>query len=102
MSAQKMTVKFRKKNNVPYSIGKLSGTQFRCGNCGKVFFTRNEIDIHLNSEKPSGNRQRAFPELNKNLDLRVIYTQDIRDLTNPKFLKLKKGEEFFNYNRIKK
>ncbi len=95
MAALKMTVKFRMKNKIPFSIENLSGTQFRCGVCGKIYFSREEIDRHLIKEKISEDAPLQFPELDKNLDVRVIYSQDIRDLTNPKFPKLKKGDKLF-------
>lgn len=93
MAALKMTVKFRLKNKIPFSIEYLSGTQFRCGVCGKIYFSRDEIDMHLLKEKLNANIKLQFPELDKNLDVRVIYTQDIRDLTNPKYPRLKKGDD---------
>jgi len=34
-----------------------------------------------------------FPELDKNLTISVIYSQDIRDLTNPKYPRLQKGDK---------
>ena len=92
MAALKITVKFRMKNKIPFSIENLSGTQFRCGVCGKVYFSREEIDRHLLNEMNVENAVLQFPELDKNLDIRVIYTQDLRDLTNPKYPKLKKGD----------
>ena len=95
MAALKMTVKFRVKNKIPFSIENLSGTQFRCGLCGKIFFSRDEIDAHLSSEKLTNYDKLQFPELDKNISVRVIYTQDIRDLTNPKYPKLKKGDKLF-------
>lgn len=93
MAALKITVKFRLKNKIPFSIEKLSGTQFRCGICGEIYFSRDEIDRHLLKEKFNENNKVQFPHLDKNLDVRVIYTQDIRDLTNPKYPRLKKGDK---------
>ncbi len=95
MSALKLTAKFRMKNQVPFSVETLSGKQFRCGVCGKVFYSREELEKHLLSEKGNSYGDLNFPELDKNIDLSVIYTQDIRDLTNPKYPKLKKGDRLF-------
>ena len=95
MAALKMTVKFRVKNKIPFSIENLSGTQFRCGVCGKIFYTRDEIDKHLLREKLDEKVVLQFPELDRNLDIRVIYTQDLRDLTNPRFPRLKRGDNIF-------
>ncbi len=90
MSALKLTAKFRTKDGVPFAIETLSGRQYRCGICGKIFFDRKELELHLKNENPNGNFN--FPELNKNISINVIYTQDVRDLTNPKHPKLYKGE----------
>jgi hypothetical protein len=95
MTALKMSVKFRIKNKIPFSIEKLSGTQFRCGVCGKIFFSREKLDNHLLDEKYNSNTDLQFPEIEKNLDIRVIYTKDIKDLTNPKYPRLKKGDKIF-------
>ncbi len=100
MAALKMTVKFRVKNKIPFSIENLSGTQFRCGVCGKIFYSRDEIDRHLLKERFDENIPLQFPELDKNLDVRVIYTQDLRDLTNSKYPKLKKGDKLLNTKGI--
>ena len=100
MTALKMKVKFRLKNKVPFSIENLSGTQFRCGVCGKIFFSRDEMDKHLMTEKFNENDELQFPELDKNLDVRVIYTQDIRDLTNPKYPKLKSGDMLLKTKKV--
>jgi hypothetical protein len=96
MAALKLTVKFRLKNKIPFTIENLSGTQFRCGICGKIYFSRDEIDKHLLKEKLNENDKLQFPELDKNLSVNVIYTQDIRDLTNPKYPKLKTGDKLFS------
>ena len=95
MAALKITVKFRLKNKIPFSIENLSGTQFRCGVCGKIYFSRDDIDRHLLKEKLNENDELQFPELNRNLDVRVIYTQDLRDLTNPRYPRLKRGDNIF-------
>lgn len=95
MAALKMTVKFRMKNKIPFSIEYLSGTQFRCGVCGKIYFTRDEMDKHLLKEKFNESLTLQFPELDKNLEVRVIYTQDLRDLTNPRYPRLKRGDNIF-------
>jgi len=92
MSAPKLTAKFREKNKVPFSIETFSGKIFRCGVCGKIYFSRDELEFHLPLEKNKNHDQLKFPELDKNLSISVIYTQDIRDLTNPKYPRLKRGD----------
>lgn len=96
MSAPKLTAKFRIKDNVPFSIETLSGKIFRCGVCGKVFFSRKSLENHIPSEKKNYGENLHFPELNMNISLSVIYTQDIRDLANPKYPRLQKGDKFLN------
>jgi len=89
----KITAKFRLKNGIPFSIEKLSGVVFRCGVCGKIFFSRDELNKHLPGEKKGTNNKLHFPELDKNVIISAIYTQDIRDLTNPKYARLAKGDK---------
>lgn len=101
MSALKLTAKFRMKNQVPFSVETLSGKQFRCGVCGKVFYSREEIEKHLPSEKGKNYDNLSFPELDKNIELKVIYTQNIRDITNPKYPKLQKGDSLLKINKRK-
>ncbi|MGQ9643804.1 MAG: TFIIB-type zinc ribbon-containing protein [Ignavibacterium sp.] len=93
MSAPKLTAKFRIKDKVPFSIETFSGKIFRCGVCGTIFFSRNELERHLPFEKNKIYDDLKFPEIDKNLTISVIYSHDIRDLTNPKYPKLQKGDK---------
>jgi len=102
MSAPKLTTKFRMKDKVPFSIETLSGRIFRCGVCGKLFYSREELDNHLPTEKINKNFTLQFPELDRNISINVIYSQDIRDLTNPRYPRLQKGDKLFNKNLIQK
>ena len=97
MSVPKLTVKLRIKNGVPFAIEKLTGTQFRCGVCGKVFWDRSELDRHLDKEKgfKADNKKLYFPEFDRNISLNAIYSGDLRDLTNPKYPRLVKGDKLF-------
>jgi len=97
MSVPKLTVKLRIKNGVPFAIETLTGLQFRCGICGNVYWHREELDRHLEQERgvKVDIKKLQFPELNRNISLRAIYTQDIRDLTNPKYPRLVKGDKLF-------
>jgi Zn-finger nucleic acid-binding protein len=99
MSALKLTAKFRMKDKVPFSIETLSGKQFRCGVCRGVYFSLEELEKHLRTEKNKDYDTLQFPEVDKNISINVIYTQDIRDLTNPKYPKLQKGDKLFNPDR---
>jgi hypothetical protein len=98
MSAPRLKAKFRMKEKVPFSIETLSGKMYRCGVCGKVFFTREELEYHIPEEKNKKYEELQFPQLNRNISINVIYSQDIRDLTNPKFPKLQKGDKLFTKN----
>lgn len=96
MSAPKLIAKFRMKEKIPFSIETLSGKIFRCGICGRIFFSRDDLDKHLHAEKNKDFDSLQFPELDKNISINVIYTQDLRDLTNPKYPRLHKGDKLFN------
>jgi hypothetical protein len=98
MSAPKLTAKFRVKEKVPFSIETFSGKIFRCGVCGKIFYSREELEYHITTEKKKNYDELKFPELDKNISINIIYTQDIRDLTNPKYPKLKKGDKLLKKN----
>lgn len=95
MSAPKIKAKFRIKEKVPFSIETLSGKIYRCGVCGNVFFTREGLEYHLSEEKDKKYEDLQFPQLDRNISINVIYSQDIRDLTNPKYPKLQKGDKLF-------
>jgi len=60
-----------------------------------VFWHREELDYHLIHESSGDSKNLQFPELDRNIAVRVIYTQDIRDLTNPKYPRLVKGDKLF-------
>ena len=101
MSSPKLTVKLRIKNGVPFAIETLTGLQFRCGVCGKVYWHREELDRHLEMEIGStvDYKKLNFPELDRNISVRVIYTQDIRDLTNPKYPRLVRGDKLLKIDQ---
>ncbi len=101
MSAPKLKAKFREKYKVPFSIETFSGRIFRCGVCGKIFFTREELEYHLPLEKNKVFTKLQFPELDKNLTISVVYSQDIRDLTNPQYPRLQKGDKLLKTNSTK-
>ncbi len=96
----KLNVKFRRKGGIPFSIENLSGRQFRCGVCGKLFFNRDELDIHLLKESYKDGAGFAFPPLDKNISVKVLYTQDVRDRTNIKYPKLHKDDKILNVNNL--
>jgi len=94
----KLSAKFRVKEGVPFSIETVSGTQYRCGICGKIFYERKDLDKHLLTEKNKDFNCLKFPGLNENIFVKVIYTQDIRDRTNQLYPRLKKGDRIFKLN----
>ena len=96
MSCPKLTAKLRTKNGKPFAIETLTGLQFRCGICGKVFWHREELDRHLEKESPVDFKKLQFPRLDRNVSVSAIYTQDIRDLTNPKYPRLVRGDKLLN------
>ena len=85
--------KLRIKNKIPFAIETFTGQQFRCGVCGKVFYQREELDKHLVKESSADIKQSKFPDMNRNISVGVIYMQDIRDLTNPKYPRLVRGDK---------
>jgi len=97
----KLSVRFRKKYNIPFSIEQLSGTQYRCGVCGDVFLSRPELETHLKREKSVPGKQLKFPRLNENIDVRVLYSQDLHDRTNPEHPRLRKGDYIFHITSVR-
>ena len=95
MPVPKLTAKLRIKNKVPFAIETLTGQQFRCGVCGKIYYHRDELDRHLQLERNKEVKKLQFPELDRNIRVSVIYTQDIRDLTNPRYPRLVRGDKLF-------
>ncbi len=93
MGAPKISAKLRVKNKIPFAIETLTGKQYRCGVCGSIFFNRNELDKHLEKEKTNKYTKIKFPVLDKNISISVIYSQDIRDLTNSKYPRLVRGDK---------
>jgi len=102
MSVPKLTAKLRIKNGVPFAIETLTGKQFRCGICGKVYFHREELDRHLKRETPPESNKFEFPRLDRNISVSVIYSQDIRDLTNPKYPRLARGDKLLKLDESPK
>lgn len=98
MAAPKLSVKLRIKNGIPFAIETLTGLQYRCGICGKVFWQRNELERHIANESPVDSKKYQFPEINRNISVRAIYVQDIRDLTNPKYPRLMCGDKLLKIN----
>lgn len=101
MSGPKLTAKLRVKNKVPFAIETLTGQQFRCGVCGNIYYHREELDKHLEHEQGNQFKKPHFPELDRNINVSVIYTQDIRDLTNPKYPRLVRGDQLLKLDQVK-
>jgi len=78
----KLSAKFREKDGVPYSIEKPTGTQFRCGVCGGVFYHKNELDKHLKYEKKNlPLKNLKFPRTNEKITVNLYYFQDTKEST---------------------
>jgi len=95
----KLSVKFRKRNGIPYSIERLSGIQFRCRRCNGIFRTHAELDRHLEEELRDDPRHAnkvssSCPNLGDNTTVTVLYAIDIGDKMKKKYLHLKKGDVY--------
>ena len=91
--------RFRKRHGVPYAIEQISGRQFRCRHCNKVFIYEKELEAHVRKLLAAETRNRiavnrAAPELSQSVDVRVLYTYDILDKMKRQWLKLKSGDEY--------
>lgn len=91
--------KFRKRHGVPYAIEQLSGRQFRCRHCNQVFFQEKQLDAHVKQvlakrEKGKSRIDASSPTLSSTVDIRVLYTYDIKDKLQRQWLKLKKGDVY--------
>ncbi len=95
----KISAKFRKRHGVPYAIEQLSGKQYRCRHCNKVFLSEKELDRHLEKIIQSEGKKKfpveeTAPEINSNINVHIIYCYDLYDKMRKKWLKLKPGEEY--------
>ena len=95
----KIHAKFRKRHGVPYAIEQLSGRQFRCRHCNKVFLREKEIEAHLRLVVTSDERGKAkvspnAPDLSSTIEVRVLYAYDIVDKMKRQWLKLKSGDQY--------
>jgi transcription elongation factor Elf1 len=95
----KISAKFRKRHDIPYAIEQLSGRQYRCRHCNRVFLSIHEIDRHLNQAIKSAKKSKLIatetaPEINSNINVHLIYCYDLYDKLRNKWLKLKPGDEY--------
>jgi hypothetical protein len=95
----KLSVKFRKRNGIPYAIERMSGMQFRCRRCNIVFRSLKELDRHLAEEADGDSRNvnrvsADSPNLGDNTTVTVLYALDISDRMKKKYLRLKKGDVY--------
>jgi len=95
----KIHAKFRKRHGIPYAIEQLSGRQFRCRHCNKVFLREREIEAHLKGLTKSDERGKTkvssnVPDLSTTIEVRVLYTYDIVDKMKRQWLKLKSGDQY--------
>lgn len=85
-----LKVKFRKRNGIPFAVERLSGIQYRCRACNKLFLEKEDLDKHLDAKTethlvaaPSGD----VPKLNENILIKAIYIQDIMDSLKRDYVK---------------
>ena len=98
--------KFRKRNGVPYSIERLTGTQFRCRMCNTVFLKENDLNRHLLIESRSSSSRKidkSAPKLHEMVNCRIYYGEDYLDaLKSVKLLWLKSGDDYDGMLKKKK
>lgn len=93
----KVKAQFRRYKDIPFSIEKLSGVQYRCRVCNKIFLEKKELMSHLESERQNPNKSIAHPERPKPGQMVIVsalYTQDVQDLLRNEFLKLAQNVTF--------
>jgi len=95
----KIHAKFRKRHGVPYAIEQLSGRQFRCRHCNRLFIREKELEAHLKGLATSDKRGKTkvssnVPDLSTTIEVRVLYTYDIVDKMKRQWLKLKSGDQY--------
>ena len=87
----KIDVRFRKYKEVPFSIEKLSGVQYRCRMCNRVFLDKKTLMAHLETEAQQNESPTVHseaPQIGQAVRVSVLYTQDVRDVLHKEFLKL--------------
>ena len=95
----KISVKFRRRNGIPFAIEQFSGKQFRCRHCNKVFWEEQELDRHLELVNKTRKSIQVdidthTPQLNEVTEIRIGYFYDIADALKRKYLRLKKNESY--------
>jgi uncharacterized C2H2 Zn-finger protein len=93
----KIHARFRRFHGVPYAIERLSGKQFRCRHCNKVFFSEKELQRHIavvqdHGEDSNHKVAQTCPALSSSISLSVLYTYDLWDRMKKEWLKLRPGE----------
>jgi hypothetical protein len=90
-----LKVKFRKRRGIPFSIERLSGVQYRCRACNKVFLKREELEAHLESQMESHRLCRSSgeaPKLGENLTVKVLYALDLLDNLKKEYFRSEQDE----------
>ena len=85
-----LKVKFRKRKGVPFAVERLSGVQYRCRACNRLFLEKDELDKHLDAKMEghhAGKPLDETPKLNENLLIKVIYILDIIDSLKKEYIK---------------
>lgn len=85
-----LKVKFRKRRGIPYAVERLSGVQYRCRACNKLFLGKEDLEKHLDANIENhrvGKLSDECPRLNMNLMIKVIYTEDLLDSLKKEYIK---------------
>jgi hypothetical protein len=90
-----LKVKFRKRNGIPFAVERLSGIQYRCRACNKIFFEKKELDAHLESEVENHRSRKSSveaPKTGENLTIRVLYALDLLDSLKREYFRSEREE----------
>ena len=90
-----LKVKFRKRNGVPFAVERLSGVQYRCRACNRIFFERKELDVHLESKIENHRIRKSSneaPKTGENLMVKVLYALDLLDNLKKEYFRSERDE----------
>lgn len=86
--------KYRIKDDVPFTIEKVVGIQYRCLLCNKIFYKEKELQQHILRKNTNCNEHKnsKTPKHLENINVSIIYTEDIVDKIRQKnFVYKKRG-----------
>jgi len=73
--------KYRIKDEVPYTIEKVIGVQYRCLLCNNIFYKERELQQHILNKGLNCNEHKhaKVPKHLENINVSIIYTEDLVD-----------------------